>query len=166
MSMSTGSTTTSPLQASHQRAARETRRHRQGASASLGCIFWLTSRRRSSLLTCWRLPRALRHPSLSSVLDEGRGILGFAYNGNRWAGLLGASDFSGLSLRSGKCQQHLYFFCFSSCLADGSIKQSINAGSRAVHQSSSQIDPSVGSQAINPSLRRSLRRSRGQAVNP
>ena len=30
----------------------------------------------------WLLPRALRLPALSSLVDEGRGLLGLAYIGN------------------------------------------------------------------------------------
>ena len=48
----------------------------------------------------WSLSRALRHPTLSSVFDEGRGTLGFSYIGNRWVGMRDSSVFC--------C-----FFCFS-----------------------------------------------------
>ena len=50
---------------------------------SLGIFFvGLVGFARLYIFTGWSLSWALRHPALSSVIDEGRGIPGFSYIGN------------------------------------------------------------------------------------
>ena len=71
---------------------------------------------RHFFMTCWCLPRALRHPALSAVIDEGRGILGFTYIGNRWASCVVCWSFG------------FEFFVFVFWLGDASARAASSCG--------------------------------------